>query len=79
MPATSITILSLESLLGYTGLSIGSATMMLIGNTSARTSTALEMLPGWSGSLGWLLPPDAGGHLLCSPVCLRGHGSVYST
>ncbi|XVU27937.1 hypothetical protein ACQPZJ_13095 [Actinoplanes sp. CA-054009] len=71
--ATSLTILGLESLLGYAGFGIGSATMMLVGNTLSGTSTAPEMLPGWSGALGQLLPPGAGGHLLRSTAYFGAH------
>ncbi|XVV08571.1 hypothetical protein ACQP2X_27400 [Actinoplanes sp. CA-131856] len=74
--ATSLTILGLESLLGYAGFGIGSATMMLVGNTLSGTSTAPEMLPGWSGALGQLLPPGAGGHLLRSTAYFGGHDDL---
>ncbi|MEH1164378.1 hypothetical protein V6V47_03200 [Micromonospora sp. CPCC 205539] len=74
--ATSLFILGLESLLGYAGFGIGSATMMLIGNPLSGTSTAPEMLPGWSGALGQLLPPGAGGQLLRSTAYFGGHGDA---
>ncbi|WP_250037621.1 hypothetical protein [Paractinoplanes maris] len=76
--ATSLTILGLESLLGYPGFAVGGITMMLLGNPLSGTSTAPEMLPGWSGTFGQLLPPGAGGHLLRSTAYFDGHGSEYS-
>ncbi|NXY94018.1 hypothetical protein HYE82_06345 [Streptomyces sp. BR123] len=76
--ATSLTILGLESLLGYVGLGLGAATMMLIGNPLSGTASAPEMLPGWSGTLGRLLPPGAGGQLLRSTAFFEGHGAIGS-
>jgi hypothetical protein len=70
--ATSLSILGLESLLGYAGF--GAAAMMLVGNPLSGTATAPEMLPGWSGALGQLLPPGAGGRLLRSTAFFDGHG-----
>ncbi|MFC9294620.1 ABC transporter permease [Streptomyces sp. NPDC057011] len=76
--ATSLTILGLESLLGYIGFGLGAAAMMLIGNPLSGTATAPEMLPGWSGTLGQLLPPGAGGRLLRSTAFFDGHGAAHS-
>ncbi|HWS31371.1 MAG TPA: hypothetical protein VN408_01365 [Actinoplanes sp.] len=76
--ATSFTLLGLESLLGYAGLGIGSAIMMLIGNPFSGAATAPEMLPGWSGALGQLLPPGAGGQLLRSAAFFDGNGSTHA-
>lgn len=76
--ATSLSILGLESLLGYAGLGLGAATMMLIGNPLSGIATAPEMLPGWSGTLGQLLPPGAGGRLLRSTAFFDGHGATHS-
>jgi hypothetical protein len=76
--ATSLTILGLESLLGNAGLGLGAATMMLIGNPLSGTATAPEMLPGWSGALGQLLPPGAGGRLLRSTAFFDSHGATHS-
>ncbi|MBA8955162.1 hypothetical protein ACFQU9_11935 [Actinomadura namibiensis] len=76
--ATSLSILGLESLLGYAGLGLGAAIMMLIGNPLSGTSTAPEMLPGWSGALGQLLPPGAGGRLLRSAAFFDGRGATHS-
>ena len=76
--ATSLSILGLESLLGYAGLGLGAGAMMLIGNPLSGTATAPEMLPGWSGTLGQLLPPGAGGQLLRSTAFFDGHGATHS-
>ncbi|GAA1657860.1 hypothetical protein [Actinoplanes couchii] len=76
--ATSLTLLGLESLLGYPGLGLGSAIMMLIGNPLSGTVSAPQMLPGWSGALGQLLPPGAGGQLLRSTAYFDGAGSTHA-
>ncbi|MEU8261665.1 hypothetical protein AB0C02_13725 [Micromonospora sp. NPDC048999] len=74
--ATSLTLLGLESLLGYAGFGLGAVIMMLIGNPLAGTATAPQMLPGWSGTLGQLLPPGAAGSLLRSTAFFDGHGAA---
>ncbi|MFG2335590.1 hypothetical protein [Streptomyces yangpuensis] len=76
--ATSLSIIGLQSLLGYAGFGLGAVTMMLIGNPLSGTSTAPEMLPGWSGTLGRLLPPGAGGQLLRSTAFFDGRGATHS-
>ncbi|MGW8357246.1 ABC transporter permease [Streptomyces wedmorensis] len=76
--ATSLSIIGLESLLGHAGFGLGAFTMMLIGNPLSGASTAPEMLPGWSGTLGQLLPPGAGGQLLRSTAFFDGRGSTHS-
>ncbi|MFI2339997.1 hypothetical protein [Nocardia gamkensis] len=76
--ATALTVLGLESLLGYLGIGIGAIAMMLIGNPLSGTATAPEMLPGRSGALGQLLPPGAGGRLLRSTAFFEGHGATHA-
>ncbi|MBN6053433.1 hypothetical protein JYK22_15945, partial [Nonomuraea sp. RK-328] len=76
--ATSLSILGLESLLGAAGFGLGAVTMMLIGNPLSGAATAPEMLPGWSGMLGRLLPPGAGGQLLRSTAFFDGRGATHS-
>lgn len=76
--ATSLTVLGLESLVGYLGFGLGAITMLLLGNPLSGASTAPEMLPGWSGGLGQLLPPGAGVHLLRSTAYFDGRGIGYS-
>lgn len=73
--ATSLTILGLESLLGAAGLGLGAAVMVLLGNSLSGITSAPEMLPGWSGALGQLLPPGAAGSLLRSTAFFDGHGA----
>ncbi|MFC7531487.1 hypothetical protein [Actinoplanes sp. GCM10030250] len=75
--AISLTLLGLESLLGYAGFGIGAAVMMLVGNTLSGIGSAPQMLPGWSGALGQLLPPGAGGQLLRSTAYFDGHGAAH--
>lgn len=74
--AVSLTVLGLESVFGYAGIGIGAVIMMLIGNPLSGTATAPEMLPGWSGVLGQLLPPGAGGRLLRSTAFFDGRGAT---
>lgn len=74
--ATSLTLLGLESLLGIAGFGLGAVIMMLIGNPLAGTATAPQMLPGWSGTLGQLLPPGAAGSLLRSTAFFDGAGAA---
>lgn len=75
--ATSLSIIGLRSLLGYAGFGLGAVVMMLIGNPLSGTSTAPEMLPGWSGALGRLLPPGAGAQLLRSTAFFDGRGATH--
>ncbi|MFI7444828.1 hypothetical protein [Nonomuraea indica] len=75
--ATALSILGLEALFGFVGFGLGAVTMMLIGNPLSGTATAPEMLPGWSGVLGQLLPPGAGGQLLRSTAFFDGHGATH--
>ncbi|MEU4327299.1 hypothetical protein [Nonomuraea dietziae] len=76
--ATSLSILGLESLLGSAGFGLGAVAMMLIGNPLSGTATAPEMLPGWSGILGQLVPPGSGGQLLRSTAFFDGRGATHS-
>ncbi|MFD0718919.1 ABC transporter permease [Streptomyces globosus] len=74
--AVSLSLIGLESVLGYAGFGIGSAVMVLVGNPLSGASTAPEMLPGWPGGLGRLLPPGAGAHLLRSTAFFDGRGAA---
>ncbi|MBF6168198.1 hypothetical protein IU486_26105 [Streptomyces gardneri] len=76
--ATSLIVLGLESLSGYVGIGIGAVVMMLIGNPLSGAATAPEMLPGWSGAFGQLLPPGAGGRLLRSTAFFDGRGATQA-
>lgn len=73
--ATSLTILGLEMLLGAAGIALGAVLMMLVGNPLSGATSAPELLPGWTGTLGQLLPPGAAGSLLRSTAFFDGHGS----
>ncbi|MFH9740303.1 ABC transporter permease [Streptomyces roseolus] len=73
--ATSLRVLGLESLLGPVGFGLGAAVMMLVGNPLSGTAIAPGMPPGWSGALGHLLPPGAGGRLPRSTAFFDGHGA----
>ncbi|WP_328468315.1 hypothetical protein OHA21_51460 [Actinoplanes sp. NBC_00393] len=74
--AISLTLLGLESLLGLPGFGLGAAVMMLVGNPLSGMATAPQMLPGWSGALGQLLPPGAAGTLLRSTAFFDGAGAI---
>ena len=76
--AISMTLLGLESLLGYVGFGLGGVLMMLVGNPFSGSASAPEMLPGWSGVLGQWLPPGAGNQLLRSTAFFDGHGAAHS-
>ncbi|HEX7824103.1 MAG TPA: ABC transporter permease [Mycobacterium sp.] len=74
--ATGLTVLGLGSLLGRTGLGIGAAVAMLVGNPLSGLATAPEMLPrGWS-VLGQSLPQGANGTLLRSTAYFSGTGAT---
>src|SRR6185312_13809802 len=75
--AISMTLLGLESLFGYAGFGVGGVLMMLVGNPFSGSASAPEMLPGWSGALGQLLPPGAGNQLLRSTAFFDGHGAAH--
>ena len=74
--ATSLTVLGLESLIGAVGLGLGAALMMLVGNPFSGSTSAPELLPGWSGALGQLLPPGAASSLLRSTAFFDGNGGL---
>jgi hypothetical protein len=74
--ATGLAVLGLGSLFGRTGLGIGSAVAMLLGNPLSGLASAPEMLPrGW-GTLGQLLPQGANGTLLRSTAYFSGAGAT---
>lgn len=70
--AISMTLIGLVAVIGIAGIPIGAIVMFLLGNQISAVTTAPELLPtGW-GSLGQLLPPDAGGTLLRSTSFFDG-------
>ncbi len=76
MAALSFTFLGLESLLGFAGLGIGVAIVMLLGNPLSGLASGPFWLPdGWS-TLGQALPPGATGSLLRSTAYFSGDGAA---
>jgi hypothetical protein len=74
--AVGLTLVGLESLLGFVGLGLGAAVVMLIGNPFSGMTSAPEMLPtGWA-TLGQWLPPGATGTLLRSVTFFDGAGGT---
>ena len=72
MAALSFTFLGLESALGWPGLGLGVAIVMLLGNPLSAIASGPYWLPeGWS-TLGQLLPPGATGTLLRSTAYFDG-------
>lgn len=72
MVALSFTFLGLESLLGWPGLGLGVAIVMLLGDPLSAIASGPNWLPdGWS-TLGQLLPPGATGTLLRSTAYFDG-------
>ncbi|APA95873.1 ABC transporter permease [Nocardia seriolae] len=76
--AITVTALGLESLVGSRAIAITGIVVLLIGNAFSGAATAPEMLPGWSGAFGQLLPPGAGGRLLRSTAFFGGRGAVHA-
>jgi hypothetical protein len=76
MAALATTFIGLESLVGFAGIGIGSAVMMLMGNPLSALSTGPHWLPtGWS-TLGQILPPGATGSLLRANAFFDGNGAA---
>jgi hypothetical protein len=76
--ATGLVVLGLGSLFGKTGLGIGAAVAMLLGNPLSGLASAPEMLPrGWC-ILGQLLPQGANGTLLRSTAYFSGAGATMA-
>ena len=69
-------VAGLAALLGYRGLALAGALLIFCGNPWSGISTAPELLPGWVGFIGQLLPPGAGGSLLRSTAFFDGGGSA---
>ncbi|SDS75189.1 TetR/AcrR family transcriptional regulator [Actinoplanes derwentensis] len=57
---------------------IAAAAEVDVGTLLSGTASAPEMLPGWAGALGQLLPPGAGGQLLRSTAYFDGRGTTHS-
>jgi hypothetical protein len=73
--ASATVLLGLQRLLGYAGLGLGAAVLLLLGNPLSGLNGAPELLPqGW-GELGQLLPPGAAGTALRSAAFFDGAGA----
>lgn len=75
--AISLTVLGLESFLGYPGLAIGGVTMLFIANPLAGMATGPWWLPQPWGTFGQYLPVGAAGTIIRSMAFFDGHGSTH--
>ena len=73
--ATALPVLGLGSLFGRTGMAIGAAVAMLLGNPLSGLNSAPELLPSGWGTLGQLLPQGANATLLRSTAYFSGAGA----
>lgn len=64
LAALSTTFIGLEALLGYAGIGLGAAVMMLLGNPLSGLATGPHWLPAGWAAFGQMLPPGAAGSLL---------------
>jgi hypothetical protein len=67
-------VAGLMAVLGHHGAALAALLMVFVGNPWSGVSSAPELLPGWVGSIGQLLPPGAGGSLLRSSAFFDGNG-----
>ena len=67
-------VAGLAGLLGPRGAALAAAVLVFCGNPWSGVSTAPDLLPGWVGFIGQLLPPGAGGSLLRSSAFFDGGG-----
>ncbi|MET9670982.1 hypothetical protein ABZY19_37535 [Streptomyces sp. NPDC006475] len=75
MAALSVTLIGLEGVLGFAGLGLGGALMMLLGNPLSGLATGPHWLPdGWV-TLGQMLPPGATGSVLRATAFFDGTGA----
>jgi hypothetical protein len=73
--ASATVLLGLERLLGYAGLGLGAAVLLLLGNPLSGLNAAPELLPAGWGQLGQFLPPGAAGTALRSVAFFDGAGA----
>lgn len=76
--AALLFVLGLGSLFGRTGLIIGAALAVLIGNPLSGLTSAPEMLPAGWGTLGQLMPQGATATLLRSTAYFGGSGATQA-
>ncbi|GHF53882.1 hypothetical protein HNQ07_003531 [Deinococcus metalli] len=67
-------VTGLETVLGLRGLGVAGALLLLLSNPFSALTSAPELLPGWWGPLGQLLPLGAFGRLLRSVAFFGGAG-----
>lgn len=70
--AVSLTVLGLESVLGYAGFGIGALLMMFLANPLSGIGTGWHWLPQPWGVIGQLLPLGAAGELVRSAAFFEG-------
>jgi hypothetical protein len=76
--AISLTVLGLESLLGYAGAGIGALIMVFIANPLSGIATGPVWLPQPWGDIGQLLPIGAAGTVVRSAAFFDGAGSGHA-
>lgn len=76
--AIATTLIGLARLLGFGGLALGAAVMVMLGNPLSGLASAPELLPSGWGTVGQLLPPGALGTALRSVAFFDGAGSGWS-
>ncbi len=72
--AVSLTVLGLESLLGFAGLGLGAALMMFVSNPLSGMATGPQWLPQPWGEIGQYLPLGAAGTAVRSSAFFDGAG-----
>lgn len=70
--AVSLTVLGLESVLGYAGFGVGALLMMFLANPLSGIGTGWQWLPRPWGDIGQLLPLGAAGELVRSAAFFDG-------
>lgn len=76
--AISLTVLGLESLLGYAGAGIGALLMVFIANPLSGIATGPAWLPQPWGDIGQFLPIGAAGTVIRSATFFDGAGSGHA-
>ncbi|MFC8732146.1 ABC transporter permease [Luteimicrobium sp. NPDC057192] len=74
----SLTVLGLESLLGYAGLGLGAVLMLFVANPLSGIATGAAWLPHPWGEIGQLLPIGAAGTLTRSAAFFDGAGAAQA-
>jgi len=74
--ALSVTTAGLATLIGPSGVAVGAALMVFVGNPFSGITSAPELLPKAVARLGQLMPPGAGSNLLRSTAYFDGNGAA---